>query len=117
MYVKLVDGSIAFQTRTDEICETLRGLSGVANQRGDQVHDELTERICRFGGPLVLFICSPLMAWLFWKAAEIDLIAGKSLPNGYEMKTTAVVLVTVVFGLWMCRKGYGWFDSGRNKNK
>lgn len=73
--------------------------------------EELTRQICKVGGPLVLFGCTPLMAWIFWKVAQKDILAGIPLKPVDVFQVSAIVLVSLVFGIWMCRKGYGWFGG------
>jgi hypothetical protein len=75
--------------------------------------EELTTKICKFGGPLVLFICSPLMGWILWKVAQKDISSGLSLHPKDVVVNSSIVLISGLFGAWMCRRGYGWFGGKR----
>jgi hypothetical protein len=74
--------------------------------------EDLTIKICKFGGPLVLFICSPLYVWILVAVYTKDLEAGGSTKIGSaDIANVSVFVVMFVFGIWMCRKGYGWFGG------
>jgi hypothetical protein len=80
---------------------------------GTKDDDELTISLCKFGGPLVLFGFTPTIAWIFWKVTQKHLDAGLPLQTGTNIGLISIVLANFIFGLWMCRKGYGWFGGNK----
>lgn len=75
--------------------------------------EELSVKICKFGGPLVLFICTPAYVWIIFKVAKKEIAAGTTIPLGTWIELSVIFLIFFIFGLWMCRKGYGWFGGRR----
>jgi hypothetical protein len=78
--------------------------------------EELTINICKFGGPLVLFICSPTYVWILVSVYRKDVSAGVPIEMHSHFANASIFLLLVWFGLWMCRKGYGWF-GGKKRGK
>jgi hypothetical protein len=76
--------------------------------------EELTVKMCKFGGPLVLFVCAPVYTWILFSVTKKALDAGESLSVKGDLLNFLSILPFIWFGVWMCRKGYGWFgDSNR----
>lgn len=72
--------------------------------------DKLSQQLCKLGAPFALFISAPIYATglglSFYQAA----VAGEKL-TGKEILIGGGPLVAIIwFGLWMGRKGYGWFE-------
>jgi hypothetical protein len=78
--------------------------------------DELTIKICRFGGPLVLFICAPIYILIMVSVYRQDLAAGGSTKIGLaDVANASIFFLIAWFGGWMCKKGYGWFGGRKRK--
>lgn len=78
----------------------------------DDDDDELTIKLCKFGGLLALFICAPVYVFILVSVYKKDIGAGGSTSVGLPDKAnTAIFLLIMWFGIWMCQKGYGWFKK------
>lgn len=73
--------------------------------------DELTITLCRFGGPLVLLIASPIYALILTNLMIKEFSAGREFDFSIDIPNIMILVVFVFFGGWMCRKGYGWFGG------
>ena len=73
--------------------------------------DDVTTGLSKIGGPIVLFVLTPNLIWITWKVYSPDFWT----MNQVELINLAVMLVILlvqtIFGVWMCRKGYGWFGG------
>jgi hypothetical protein len=78
--------------------------------------EEMTIGICKVGGPLVLFICVPVIMWITWQVFYRDFVAGKTIEAKNVLSMFAIISVGIIFGVWMCRKGYGWFGGNDGDN-
>ena len=73
---------------------------------------ELTKKIYKFGGPVILFICAPIYVWIMIAVYKADFSSGgakKIIPEDVVNGLIFVLLLSA--GVWMCRKGYGWFGG------
>jgi hypothetical protein len=75
--------------------------------------DNLTVSLSKIGGPLLLFICGPAMAWIFWRVVQKDLSDGVDVQTKTIVQMSLLVALEVAGGIWMCRKGYGWFGGSK----
>jgi hypothetical protein len=76
--------------------------------------DELTIKICKFGGPLVLFICAPIYVYILISVYKRDFAAGGSTAIGVaDIANFSIFILMSVFGIWMCRRGYGCFGGNK----
>ena len=76
--------------------------------------EELTIRLCKFGGPLILFIIIPaylIIIYLTWKK---DLAVDNEITVRACIEISVIFLLNLWFGIWMCRKGYGWFGGDKS---
>lgn len=84
-----------------------------------KLEDDQTIALCRFGGPIVLFVFTPAIAYIVAQLILKETHAGHppALRNIIEM--IAIVLIFLISGIWLCKKGYGWFEwlSFSKKNK
>lgn len=75
--------------------------------------EELTIKMCKFGGPLVLFVCVPVYAWILFSITKKALDAGESLSVKVDLLNFLTILPFIWFGVWMCRKGRSWFGGSK----
>lgn len=76
-------------------------------------NSDLYVQICRVGGPIALFICTPIItacfAWVVWKALEQGQVVSKQTILGM----ISFVGVCIFIGIGACRIGLGWFGGRR----
>jgi hypothetical protein len=77
--------------------------------------NDLSISLSRVGGPILLFVCSPAMAWIFWKVVQKDMANGIDVSNKTISGMIIFVCLEAIAGIWMCRKGYGWFKNVKGK--
>lgn len=86
----------------------------------DNLKEMQTVAVCRFGGPLFLFICTPIISIICVLITRKEILLGKWPATKNLVEMILVVLLFLFFGLWMCKRGYGWFEwlsfPGKNKN-
>ena len=73
--------------------------------------EELTIKICKFAGPLVLFIISPLSAYFLISVSLKEFSEGAKFDFFIDGPNILMMIAFFLFGIWMCRKGYGWFGG------
>ena len=75
--------------------------------------EELTIKLCKLGGPLVLFICFPFLAFVIGSITFKEVKAGRALALAPDATNFLILVPILWFGIWMCRRGYGWFGGTR----
>jgi hypothetical protein len=73
--------------------------------------NELTVKICKLGGPLVLFLCTPVYTYILFSITIKALDAGEALSVKVDLLNLLSIVPFIWFGVWMCRRGYGWFGG------
>jgi hypothetical protein len=53
------------------------------------------------------------VTWIAWQVVQKDLHAGAQIENKNVLGIAAVILAEGILGIWMCRKGYGWFGGNK----
>ena len=75
--------------------------------------DDLSTGLSKIGGPLALFILDPLHIWFFWKLRFYEVWNLNWVETLNVFGFIAIFAAQTIFGVWMCRKGYGWFGGRR----
>lgn len=67
--------------------------------------------IAKIGGPICLFICTPVMAVISYSVVMKDKAAGVDIMDRTTLGIVIVNLLMLAGSVYVCRYGLGWFGG------
>lgn len=76
--------------------------------------EDIEIALCKIGGPIILFVFVPLYLIIISSMIYKDFSEGMSYPIKTHLLNFVVPILNAWFGVWLCRKGYGWFGGNKS---